>query len=300
MSILTRQISGQVLVDSINEDLNLPILSPRRQISSHSRLGGSMYRQGSFQENLGHFIEFSNGSRIPVHVDSSDDEDSEELPPLIPLNTSTDNDENPDNNYINMNQEPPSRKMSFEELLKDVLSFCDHIFTNNYEDINPIIKYSNVRDAQTITITSIIFEINMMSYGGIKIFKLKNPVDNNLYKVNLEYGNHNPYSGTPSLHISSSAETLNDALTKIYKKALAYNLCGHCKMGYDTNLSPHCVTCLFSDFFVVNNPEIKCSICLSRTKDFKTLECGHRFHFSCLVKTTSGKCPLCRAAFDLQ
>lgn len=40
---------------------------------------------------------------------------------------------------------------------------------------------------------------------------------------------------------------------------------------------------------------MECSICLDKLGlNYKTLNCGHKFHTNCLLRLLNNKCPLCR------
>lgn len=39
-----------------------------------------------------------------------------------------------------------------------------------------------------------------------------------------------------------------------------------------------------------------CAICLEETEELDTIECGHRFHYTCLIQITKSVCPVCRSS----
>lgn len=237
---------------------------------------------------------------------SSSIADSEE----ISDESSSDEEENPvyeqGNNYIK-NNSSETQRMTAEQLLDSISSMVDRLILiddENYNGCGSNVTYEKSGDIKVITVSNIIFEINQILISEIII--TRNPFSSTsvmpcTFTINIHYilqciG----YVNDQIFNLAVPKSTCKESLKAAYDRFKKMRRCGTCKIAvYDTEVTDHCVACLFSDYFTIENPLITCSICHEKTKDFLTLECGHRYCIRCIYKVEPRKCPLCRAAFIL-
>lgn len=135
--------------------------------------------------------------------------------------------------------------------------------------------------------------INTIFYDATKDFKVtiiyRSLADN--IKNNNEVSFDSVFSFDKNLHkcLLSSLEKINLLI-----------FCTHCgttdisdKFNFKDN---KCFSCGIQDYlFESLEVDEYCTICVSTTKNFYTLNCGHKFHRACLSKLSDPKkCPNCR------
>jgi hypothetical protein len=202
-----------------------------------------------------------------------------------------------DDNYTIIPLRSPTLDLSSEQLLSHISSMIESIFSETGEkpveygfNIKYTPRYFNNLPA-VINFYNLIFELNHVSFVEIAVEKLEQ------YNVKLFY--INPFLRQNRGIVSQTRTTVSDAFKAAIERARKIKLCYTCSIPYDSNFSEYCPCCLLSDFFTYDNKIITCAICHEKTKDFKTLGCGHMFHMSCLMKVKNAKCPCCRMVFFL-
>lgn len=206
-----------------------------------------------------------------------------------------------DDNYTPIPSRSPTLDLSSDQLLASISSMIQRIFSENVDrpvDYGLHIKYTpryfrNI--PAVINCHNLIFEINQVSFVEVAVEKIEqDPIS---YNVKLYY--NNPGFKQNKGIISQAGLTVSDAFKAAVERARKIRLCYTCSIPYDSEVSEYCPCCLLSDFFTYNNKLITCAICQEKTKDFKTLGCGHMFHITCLSKVKKATCPCCRTAFSL-
>jgi hypothetical protein len=209
--------------------------------------------------------------------------------------------EYPDNNYVNLNTKCISFFMTPSQLLENVYKLCDNVFARETGGNNtPHLLYSKTSMCKHITISNIMFEINRIKYMQINIYDYENatnsPTKIGRYTVSLSYRSifsHNEH------RVISESDSLEEAFQGSLANAKMMKMCENCPIPYNTRISECCPCCLFSNFYTSGNDLITCAICKEQTRDFVTLDCGHRFDLKCLQRCADEKCPCCRQPFEI-
>jgi len=206
------------------------------------------------------------------------------------------------NNYI-APKKSVTKDMTGEQLLMHICKFADNIFlldpTEN-QRITPDTSYVQEGQSKIITIENIMFEVNRILCKGVRIIQRKED-DAFKYTASIQYvAQDEDYWNGPAYTIIVNKPTLQDVISHIHEKLKKMQRCDTCKtVVYDSSISEHCIICLFSDYFTKDNDLITCVICSEQTRDFTTLQCGHRFDHACLSKINNRVCPLCREPFAI-
>lgn len=150
--------------------------------------------------------------------------------------------------------------------------------------------------------------------GFSRRISFKNRFDINAYIKNVMYSRQSKifsttltlaYKSTQDKNISDHTElkfankSIHKLIQTIMLKIDSFLVCEECDSmtsNYN-NEEKKCEECLFSTIaHEFNSCEEYCSICMTDTKNYTKLKCGHKFHSNCVKRLD--KCPMCRA--DIQ
>lgn len=92
---------------------------------------------------------------------------------------------------------------------------------------------------------------------------------------------------------------LNKCITKTVELLDSISTCNSCNKIYQKNCTELCTTCIIQIHY--HKYKTQCSICYDDTSHLipLTLPCDHTFHFACLSRMKTYKCPLCRRDFKI-
>lgn len=203
---------------------------------------------------------------------------------------------------ISGNYVPPSLSSSTflldkQQLIDQICKLCEKIYNTGkfFQDIH--IGYSG----RNILFTNFIVEINQVRLHNLTITREQNTNDIDNNSNNYKYIASLVYSkGYLESYIKSElCDTIESSIKQLLEKTKKLKWCSFCEMGYNSELCDYCVCCLVSDLLTYDNSKITCPICLQDTKDYITISCGHRYHFTCISKNKTNKCPICRSKYTI-
>jgi hypothetical protein len=101
---------------------------------------------------------------------------------------------------------------------------------------------------------------------------------------------------------SNELPNLQEAILYVINTIADVKKCCSCnRIHKSTELDKNdiCLHCLLESIIQIKD---ECIICMDSEipKLHYELSCGHKFHFSCIVKLKKGICPLCRSPFTLK
>lgn len=157
-------------------------------------------------------------------------------------------------------------------------------------------------------IKNVVFEVNGITVNGITVgYHLAIGPDGEVpsdraWHVALSYIPTIKAYNIPHLanNLQHSDINLITALRKTYASLKALRCCDYCHSVWNTELSPNCPVCMFSNYFTRENEKIECPVCMTELRDFFTPECGHRLCYKCMFKLRQPRrCPSCRTEIEL-
>lgn len=183
-----------------------------------------------------------------------------------------------------------------QQLIDQICKLCEKIYINNKFFQDTHVRYSG----RNIIFTNFVVEINQVQLHSLTISReqTSDTIENHIcyqYIASLAYS-----KGYIESYIKSDlCDTIESSIIQLLGKTKKLKWCSICEMGYNSELCEYCLCCLVSDLLTYDNSKIVCPICLQDTKDFITISCGHRYHFTCISKNKTNKCPICRAKYTI-
>jgi len=172
-------------------------------------------------------------------------------------------------------------------------------------------KWEKLFENKDITYNSSIYNCKIKNIYGLEFFGYEIVYDSIHKTYSMEF-NTTKYiddiipqganSGDMFI-IKSTGSSLKTAFNDIIDCVNKYIFCKHCGVVRRIeNFIPDkemCDCCLISECLMLkrDTPEF-CSICLSSTKNYYTLRCGHKFHRVCLSDLNMKVCPNCRKCIN--
>jgi len=101
---------------------------------------------------------------------------------------------------------------------------------------------------------------------------------------------------------SDMYDTLKDAILFGVNTLMELEKCSSCNRFYtkkELDKNDICLHCLLESLIQIKD---ECAICMDTEipKLQYQFECGHKYHFGCIIKLSKHQCPLCRRPFKLK